>query len=76
MTLGTILSHIEKLFIDEDISSDDVLWIVPKKVKEGLQEIHTAFADSGADKLAPVFEMLDGRFSYEEIRLARLLLPE
>lgn len=76
VTLGTILSHIEKLFIDEDISSDDVLWIVPKKVKEGLQEIHTAFADSGADKLAPVFEMLDGRFSYEEIRLARLLLPE
>lgn len=69
-TLGTIISHLEKLKEeDEDFNLD----IYKPKAKD-LKIIATAFKKAGDTKLAPVHGRLGGRYSYEELRLARLFL--
>ena len=69
-TQGTIINHLEKL-IDEEIKLDLDYLRLPKDRYETMKE---AFKECGDEKLKPVFEYLDGKFSYDEIRLARVLL--
>ena len=70
MTMGTIISHIEKLIeLHPDI---DIERYKPKAAN--LKKIKKAFAEAEDTKLAPVFGILKGKFSYEDIRLARLFL--
>ncbi|MEX0652386.1 MAG: helix-turn-helix domain-containing protein [Candidatus Paceibacterota bacterium] len=70
MTLGTIISHLEKL---KELHRDvDVKRFKPNT--KDLQKIRKAFKDSEDTKLAPVHGILKGEYSYEELRLARLFL--
>ncbi len=70
MTQGTIISHLEKLK-----SKDSSLDLTAYKPKEkDLKIISDAFKKSGETKISPVYEMLNGHYSYEELRLARLFL--
>lgn len=64
----TILSHIEKL-IEKDPDLDISYLALPQKT---FNEIEKAFIESGGRELTPVYKMLDGAFSYQEIRLARI----
>ena len=43
-------------------------------MSEPLKKIKQAFIDTGDTKLAPVRSLLDKKYSYEELRLARLFL--
>src|SRR3989344_5936274 len=70
MTLGTIISHLEKLKAKD--SSLDLSAYKPKE--KDLKIIGEAFKKMGESKISPVYRMLDGRYSYEELRLARLFL--
>ncbi|NQV92903.1 AAA family ATPase [Candidatus Kaiserbacteria bacterium] len=70
MTLGTIISHLEKL---KALNSDIDLKKFKPKAKD-LKKIKLAFTESDDTKLAPVHYSLNGEYSYEEIRLARLFL--
>lgn len=70
MTLGTIISHLEKiksLFPDCDLKRFRPNARDFKKIKE-------AFAEAEDTKLSPVHHKLKGEYSYEELRLARLFL--
>lgn len=70
MTLGTIISHLEKiksLFPDCDLKRFQPDARDFKKIKD-------AFAVAGDTKLAPVHHKLNGEYSYEDLRLARLFL--
>lgn len=70
MTLGTIISHLEKiksLFPDCDLKRFRPDARDFKKIKE-------AFAAAEDTKLAPVHYKLKGEYSYEDLRLARLFL--
>ena len=68
MTLGTIISHLEKLK-----AKDSSLNLSPYKPKEkDFKIISDAFKKSGETKISPVHRLLDSRYSYEELRLARL----
>ena len=70
MTLGTIISHLEKLK-----ARDSSLNLSPYKPKErDLKVMSDAFKKSGETKISPVHRMLNSRYSYEELRLARLFL--
>jgi ATP-dependent DNA helicase RecQ len=69
-TAGTIINHLEKL-IDEEIKLDLDYLRLPKDRYETMKG---AFLDCGDEKLKPVFEYLNGKFSYDELRLARVLL--
>lgn len=73
-TEGTILSHIEKLILKDKIKRTDLSRILTQSLKNSLPKIHSAFRELDTDKLSPVFEKFNGKFSYEELRIARLFI--
>jgi len=69
-TLGTILNHCEKL--KELGANVDFSAFKPKQAN--INEIHKAFWATKDTKLSPVHKKLGGKYSYEDLRLARLFL--
>lgn len=77
MTLGTILNHLEQLKDKGTIVPErDLSHLTPNpdRFAEIEKAFKTVFAQTKERKLAPVRELLDDSFSYEELRLARLFL--
>ncbi len=76
---GTILSHIEKLASQDKISPDEIMPVVDAlmsaDLKKHLPEIHKIFENLDTTNLGPVREHLDNKYSYDDLRLARMLLP-
>ena len=70
MTLGTIITHLEKL--KEGKYDVDLKPYTPKLAD--LKTIKVAFVSQDDIKLAPVHRKLKGKYSYEDLRLARLFL--
>jgi hypothetical protein len=70
MTVGTILSHFEKL--KDPPYGADLSKFKPRTVD--LKIIEAGFNTAKDTKLATVHKKLKGKYSYEELRLARLFL--
>jgi len=70
MTEGTIISHLEKL----KEAGDTAVYAHIQIDQATLNEIQKAFEKSKDMKLAPVHAKLKGKYSYEELRLARLFI--
>lgn len=70
MTEKTIISHLEKL--KEKDPTTDLSAYRPKE--KDFKVMIDAFKTAKETKLAPVFNALDGKYSYEELRLTRLFL--
>ncbi|MFH1565147.1 MAG: DNA helicase RecQ [bacterium] len=70
LTVGTIISHIEKL-IDAGESLDFEYLKLPSDRYEVMK---AAFLECGNEKLKPVFEYLNEEYSYDELKLARILM--
>lgn len=70
MTNGTILSHLEKLKKAGDTEVFEHLR------PEYVEEVAKGFAKANDTKLAPVHRLLKGKYTYEELRLARLFIEE
>ena len=66
----TIVNHLEKM-IDTGVALDLEYLKLPK---DRYKKIKNAFRACGDERLKPVFEYLDGKFDYDEIKLARVLL--
>ncbi len=66
----TIVGHIEKLIKSGE--KIDIEHLRPSK--ETVEEIAAAFKKSSDGRLAPVYEFLDGKYSYADIRMARLFM--
>ena len=67
---GRILAHIEKLVSAGEKIDIDYL----RPSSERFETIKAAFQNSGGTALSPVREMLGERFSYEELKIARLFI--
>ncbi len=70
MTKGTILSHLEKLQKNGDV--EIYKHLKPEEVH--ISEIAKVFKKAKDTKLAPVHRTLKGKYTYEELRLARLFI--
>ena len=68
LTAGTIVGHLERL-VEEGIT---VKWGHLLPASEGRTEIEMVLQMMGDNPLRPVWEELEGRFTYDEIRLVRL----
>ncbi len=71
---STILSHIYRLVAKEKIPRTEIVRLVTPALSKALPEIHAVFSLLGTDSLSPVFEKLKGVYSYDDLRLARLLM--
>lgn len=89
-TLGTILSHLEKLVASKAIQvRKDLMHLSPdpdriahieRSVKKLISKTPSAdkealYDTSGSFKLSPIRAVLGDSYSFEELRLARLFLP-
>ncbi|MFY9461613.1 MAG: helix-turn-helix domain-containing protein [Candidatus Sungiibacteriota bacterium] len=72
----TILNHVEKLVTKGKVDRKDISRLITPALSRELPKIHAAFRELGTDKLSPVFEKFGGAYSYNELRIARLMLNE
>lgn len=70
MTFGTIVAHLEKLVGE----GRDINLSTYKPKKTDMKIIAAAFARAGDTKLTPVHRALKGKYSFDDLRLARLFL--
>ncbi len=70
LTVSTIVKHLEELSEIGKLTRADFVHLVPLDV---IDEIHEALDSETSNKLTPVFHTLNGRHSFETIRLVRLM---
>ena len=70
LVASTIVKHLEELAEIGCLARADFAHLIPLAV---IDEIHSALAASGSERLSPVFHSLGGRHSFETIRLVRLM---
>ena len=68
----TILNHIEKLVKKGKIKREDLLKIIDSSLSKSLSEIHAAFQNLGDRRLSPVFQQFKGKYSYDQLQIARI----
>ncbi|MFA6463860.1 MAG: helix-turn-helix domain-containing protein [Candidatus Paceibacterota bacterium] len=69
----TIFDHIEHLFDKKEISREEIMKLARPKLKKSLPQINKVFEKIGKEKLTPVFEKFEGEYSYDDLRIARML---
>ena len=74
LTEGTILSHIENLISQDRIERSDTMRVIEPSLKKVLPTIHKVFHELDTDRLGPVHENLKGKYSYNDLRLARMTM--
>ena len=72
---GTILEHIEKLVERDEIQKSDLSRLLTPTISRALSNIHSAFDELDDSRLSPVFQKFNGTYTYEELRIARILIP-
>lgn len=70
LTPLTVINHLEKMLDAGERLDLEYL----KLPKDRFQQMQAAFSACGDERLKPVFEYLGQKFSYDELRLARVLL--
>jgi hypothetical protein len=73
---NTIMSHLEKLLETEKIKAEELLKLISDELCEALPEIHQAFNQLETNKLSEVFAHFGGRHSFDDLRLARMVLEK
>ena len=72
----TIFDHIEKLYKDKQIPRGELMRICPQRVKKDLSRIQAAFKELKTDKLSPVSEHFQATYSYDDLKIARMLIEK
>lgn len=73
LTVNTIADHASKLIESGRIEAATLLSAIPARLVASLPDIHAAFEKFGTEKLAPVYHELLGKYSYDELKIARIL---
>ncbi|MBI3633926.1 MAG: helix-turn-helix domain-containing protein [Candidatus Vogelbacteria bacterium] len=70
----TIFSHIEDLVELGKIDRDEIRGVLSPDVLRDLAKIHAAFRDLDTNRLTPVYEKFNEKYSFDDLRLARMLI--
>ncbi len=74
LTFGTICDHLEKLREGGLVSAKEIEALIPDTLRSALPKISLAFDAVPDGKLAPVFGKLKGKYTYDELKLARIVI--
>ncbi len=74
LTETTIVDHLVSLQAKDMLSYDQVYGLCPQSLIDGLPEIIKAFDKKGSDKLSPAWKALGEKYSFDELKLAKILL--
>ncbi len=70
----TIIGHIEKLVQQRRLGVADIIYLIDKKTFSGFEDIKATFVSLDTSKLTPIREHYNGKFTYEQLRFARMLI--
>ncbi len=70
----TIFGHIEKLVMESKVAYEDIEYLITDKIRKGYAEIKRAFQSADTSKLAPIRELFKSKYSYDELRIARMMM--
>lgn len=73
LTLGTIADHAAKLVSSGRLSVEVVQKALPARLTNALELIYDAFDEHGAAKLTPAHAHLKKKYSFDELKLARVM---
>lgn len=73
LTIGTVLGHLEKLHLQNKIKSFEIARLIPAKLKDSFDVITKVFQKLGPEKIKPIHDHFKGHYSYEDLRLIRML---
>jgi ATP-dependent exoDNAse (exonuclease V) alpha subunit len=76
MNERTVLDHIEALVKNKKIKKDELIETVSPEFFSVVPIIHGVFKSYDSDKLGPVYEFFDGKYSYDELKLARMMMKK
>jgi len=74
LVLGTIISHLEELVMKGHFDQKQVEALLDPGLLLNAKDILEVFEDLETDKLQLVFEHFQGKYTYNDLRLIRLLL--
>jgi ATP-dependent exoDNAse (exonuclease V) alpha subunit len=74
VTLGTIITHLEKLKEGGHISEEEIRAMAPEHILSGLDEIEEAFNKTSIKSLTPAWKRLNGKYTFDDLKLARAIL--
>lgn len=74
ITESTVIDHLVSLQATDNLSYDQVYGLCSEHILEGLPDIIKAFDKKGSDKLSPAWRALGERYSFDELKLAKILL--
>jgi len=74
LSLGTILTHVEKLKGLGEIEPEVILSLKNSMPATDFHVIFSELEISDDGKLSPIYEKFEGRYTYEDIRLVRLCI--
>lgn len=73
LVLSTICTHIEKLFLEGKLQKEDVTRLVPSHLYASLPLLHETLK-AGEGHLGPAYQKLKGKYSYDDLRFARMVM--
>lgn len=76
ITKGTVVTHLVELFMQGKMEMSEVRRLASPALLSALPEISFAFKELGMEKLSPIFQKFGGAYSYDDLRLARILLSD
>jgi hypothetical protein len=71
---STVIDHLVSLQATDNLSYDQVYGLCSEHIIEGLPDIIKAFDKKGSDKLSPAWRALGEEYSFDELKLAKILL--
>ncbi|MDB5188555.1 MAG: ATPase [Candidatus Nomurabacteria bacterium] len=74
LVMATVLDHLEKLIILKKLSYDTISYLIDPKLEKALPAITAAFTTCDTTLLSPVFNHLDGKYTFDQLRLARAVI--
>lgn len=69
----TVFGHIEKLVMNKKLSYEDIDYLIDDKLRRGFEDIKRTFTAYDTSKLAPLYEHYKGKYTYDELRIARMM---
>jgi len=74
LTLGTVITHLERLKEAGSITEQEIRVLAPERLIDGLSDIEEAFSKTSIKSLTPAWKRLKGRYSFDDLKLARAIL--
>jgi ATP-dependent exoDNAse (exonuclease V) alpha subunit/transposase len=73
---NTIFDHIDKLLRYGSIQKEELYRLVSPEIKKVIPEIQKAFKKLDTTRLTPVYEHFKEKYSYDDIKVAKMLMGE